>query len=216
MSNDDVGLGIDIVEIARIAKIMSRSPAFIERVYTEDERVYCRKSARPATRFAARFAAKEAVLKALGTGFSHGICPQDVEIVSQKGRPPRAVLYNKARERAQDIGVVSLPISLSYSRNEAIACAMAITHASLESEKRRKDPKDELLTQFKHLRSTIDEIGTTPADATQDDDVQQNDDVTQNDGVSQHNSVHQSGDVHQNDASDQSGVRSMYTGDELR
>lgn len=158
MSTDDVGLGIDIVEIDRIERVIDRSPAFVKRVYTEDERAYCDKARRPAIRYAARFAAKEAVLKALGTGFAHGIRPTDVEVVSKPKQPPRVVLHRKASDRAQEMGVVSLPISLSHTNKESVACAMAITHASIESEKKRKDPSEELIKQFKSVRSVIDEI----------------------------------------------------------
>ncbi len=167
MKNDDVGLGIDIVEVPRIERIISRSPAFVQRVYTEDERAYCEAARMPEMRYAARFAAKEAVLKALGTGFSHGIRPRDVEVVSKPKQPPRVVLHGKAQQRAKEMGVVSLPISLSHSHKQAIACAMAITRASVESERKRKDPNEELIKQFKSLRSVLDEpVENGSADVT--------------------------------------------------
>ena len=71
--NEEVGLGVDIVEIARMRKIIDRSPAFVEKVYSAAERAYCDGHAHPEVHYATRFAAKEAVLKALGTGFSEGI-----------------------------------------------------------------------------------------------------------------------------------------------
>ena len=68
-----VGMGVDIVEIARMRDILARTPSFASRVFSEAERAYCEETAAPEAHFATRFAAKEAVLKALGTGFSSGI-----------------------------------------------------------------------------------------------------------------------------------------------
>lgn len=86
--NEEVGLGVDIVEIARMRKIIDRSPAFVEKVYSAAERAYCDSHAHPEVHYATRFAAKEAVLKALGTGFSEGIGWLDVEVRrTSKGRP---------------------------------------------------------------------------------------------------------------------------------
>ena len=62
------GLGVDIVEIARMEDILRRTPNFKQRVFTEDERAYCESKHNPAVHYALFFAAKEAVAKALGTG----------------------------------------------------------------------------------------------------------------------------------------------------
>ena len=125
--NEEVGLGVDIVEIARMRKIIDRSPAFVEKVYSAAERAYCDSHAHPEVHYATRFAAKEAVLKALGTGFSEGIGWLDVEVRrTSKGRP-YVVLTGRAREVAREQGVREIPLSLSYTHTDAVACAMAIT-----------------------------------------------------------------------------------------
>ena len=81
-------IGVDIVEIERMRAILERTPRFKTRIFSEDEQTYCNKKARPECHYATRFAAKEAVLKALGTGFSEGIGPRDVEVViTAKGKP---------------------------------------------------------------------------------------------------------------------------------
>lgn len=67
------GIGVDMLEIARMQQAIERRPHFIRRMFTDAERAYCERTARPAEHYAARFAAREAVLKALGTGFSSGI-----------------------------------------------------------------------------------------------------------------------------------------------
>ena len=66
------GIGVDMLEIDRMERVLARRPNFVRRVFTEEERAYCDKCARPAEHYAARFAAREAVVKALGTGFSDG------------------------------------------------------------------------------------------------------------------------------------------------
>lgn len=178
--NDQVGLGIDVVEIERVKAILARTPAFAERTFSEDERAYCDSKATPEIHYATRFAAKEAVLKALGTGFSRGIRPRDVEVRrTSKGRP-YAVLHGRAREIAAEMGVRELPISLSYTHSEAVACAMAITEDSVRAAEERVDPMAELAQQFKEARGMLDDIGApaggapageAPADAAAEADA---------------------------------------------
>lgn len=156
--NDQVGLGVDIVEIARMKAILSRTPSFAKKVFSEDECAYCDATSSPETHYATRFAAKEAVLKALGTGFSGGIGPRDVEVRrTSKGRP-YAVLRGRAKEIAAAMGVRELPISLSYTHVEAVACAMAITEDSVHASEARVDPMAELAQQFKDARALLDDI----------------------------------------------------------
>ena len=64
----EAGIGVDIVEISRMKSILENTPAFVRRVFTDEERSYCDASSRPAAHYASRFASREAVLKALGTG----------------------------------------------------------------------------------------------------------------------------------------------------
>ncbi|MBX9034930.1 holo-ACP synthase [Gordonibacter massiliensis (ex Traore et al. 2017)] len=158
-----VGLGVDIVEIARMKAILARTPSFATRVFSDEERAYCEGTASPEVHFATRFAAKEAVVKALGTGFSRGIGVRDIEVRrNAKGRP-YVVLSGRAKEIAHEQGVRELPISLSFTHAEAVACAMAITEDSLRAAEKRVDPMEELSKQFKEARSMLDEIGEPPA-----------------------------------------------------
>lgn len=161
--DETVGLGVDIVEIERMRKILERSPAFAEKVYSAAERAYCDSHAHPEVHYATRFAAKEAVLKALGTGFSDGIGWLDVEVRrTSKGRP-YVVLTGRAREVAREQGVREIPISLSYTHTDAVACAMAITEESVAATERRRDPMEELTRQFKEARTMLDELPAAPA-----------------------------------------------------
>ena len=95
------GIGVDIVEIARMESILKRTPSFATRVFTDEERAYCESSNRPAAHYACRFAAREAVLKALGTGFSSGIGRRDVSVSRDASGKPVAVLNGRALEIAQ-------------------------------------------------------------------------------------------------------------------
>ena len=154
-----VGLGVDIVDIARMKRILERTPSFARKVYSDEERAYCLDKATPEVHFATRFAAKEAVVKALGTGFSGGIGVRDIEVRrTSKGRP-YVVLSGRAKEVARELGVRELPISLSYTHTEAVACAMAITEASVRAAEERVNPMEELARQFKEARGMLDELG---------------------------------------------------------
>lgn len=162
-----VGLGVDIVEIARMRRILERTPSFREKVFSEEERSYCESTANPEVHYATRFAAKEAVLKALGTGFSRGIANHDVEVRrNAKGRP-FVVLHGRAKEVADEQSVRELPLSLSYTHTDAVACALAITEESVRAQEERVNPMEELAKQFKEARSLLDEMDA-PKKASED------------------------------------------------
>ena len=159
VAEGQVGLGVDIVEIARVRRILERTPSFRERVFSEEERAYCDAAANPEVHYATRFAAKEAVVKALGTGFTRGIGVRDIEVRrNAKGRP-YVVLSGRAKEVAAEQGVRELP------HTDAVACAMAITEDSLRAAEKRVDPMEELSRQFKEARSMLDELDAPPATA---------------------------------------------------
>ena len=153
-----VGLGVDIVEIERMQKILERTQSFAAKTFSEAERAYCDKMANPATHYATRFAAKEAVVKALGTGFSNGIWVRDIEVVRDSKGKPSVVLHGRAKEVAAELGVREISISLSHTHTEAVACAMAITESAMKSTEKRKDPMEELARQFKETRGMLDEL----------------------------------------------------------
>lgn len=168
LMNSQVGLGVDIVEIERMRKILERTPSFRERVFSEGERAYCDATSCPEAHYATRFAAKEAVLKALGTGFAQGIGVRDIEVRrTSKGRP-YVVLSGRAREIAREQGVRELPISLSYTHVEAVACAMAITEDVVNSQAQRENSTEELAKQFKEARAMLDELPAAPLPAEEE------------------------------------------------
>lgn len=114
--------GVDLIEIPRIAGVLERYPKrFLEKVYTQGERRYSR--GRP-PQLASRFAAKEAVMKALGTGV-RGVPWKDIEVTRRPGHAPEILLHRKAKERADLMGIFRLALSLSHSKEMAIASVVA-------------------------------------------------------------------------------------------
>jgi holo-[acyl-carrier protein] synthase len=149
------GLGVDIVEIGRMAAALSRHPSMRERLFSAEERAYCDKRNRPEIHYALRFAAKEAVLKALGTGFT-GMRFTDVEVVRDAGGRPSPRLSGRAAEIAEQLGVVELHLSLSYTHTTAVASAVAIT-TPRESDS-VDDPARRRAAAFKDARAILDDL----------------------------------------------------------
>jgi holo-[acyl-carrier protein] synthase len=117
-----VGTGIDIVEIARIEHAIERfGDRFLKRIYTEIERRYCDSKANRVERYAGRFAAKEAAMKALGTGWNHGVRWRDCEVVRLPGKRPMITFHGKASEFAAKLGIKNATLSISHTKEQAIA-----------------------------------------------------------------------------------------------
>ena len=117
-----VGTGIDIAEVPRIAQALARhGDRFLQRVFTEGEIRYCDSKANRVERYAARFAAKEAGMKALGTGWNHGVRWRDIEVSRQPGGRPTITFHGKAAEFAARLGAAHVALSLSHTAEQAIA-----------------------------------------------------------------------------------------------
>jgi holo-[acyl-carrier protein] synthase len=117
-----VGTGIDIAEVPRIGEAIARyGDRFLHKIFTEGEVRYCESKANRVERFAARFAAKEAAMKALGTGWNHGVRFRDVEVSRQPGGRPTLIFHGKAAEFAAKLGATNVALSLSHTAEQAIA-----------------------------------------------------------------------------------------------
>lgn len=117
-----VGTGIDIAEVPRIHAAIKRFGArFLARIYTEGEIRYCQSKANSVERFAARFAAKEAAMKALGTGWSHGVRWRDCEVTRMPGGRPTLKFHGRAGEIAARLGVQNVSLSLTHTAEQAMA-----------------------------------------------------------------------------------------------
>lgn len=154
------GIGVDIVSIERMQGILDKTPAFARRVFTDEERLYCESTARPAAHYACRFAAREAVLKALGTGFSCGVGFRDVSVSKDAQGRPLAILDGRALEIARDRGIVEVALSLSFTSDVAVANAMAITEGARPKPKQdaRQSEKELIARSFKEAKSVLDEL----------------------------------------------------------
>lgn len=117
-----ISIGIDIIEVRRVREVISRTPRFVERVYTQRERAYCdSRGAVAAQHYAARFAAKEAALKALQTGWTGGIAWQDIEVASRDSGAPVLILHGRVRELYEQSGARAAHLSISHTTEHAIA-----------------------------------------------------------------------------------------------
>lgn len=151
------GLGVDIVEIDRMRIALQRHPRMKERCFSAGERAYCDKRSHPEVHYALRFAAKEAVLKALGSGFS-GVRFTDVEVYRDDRGRPQPVLRGAAAAAAEALGVTELHLSLSFTHTTAVASAVALTRDSAPVVP-EPDQKDRLAAAFKEARSMLDDLG---------------------------------------------------------
>jgi holo-[acyl-carrier protein] synthase len=117
-----VGTGIDIAEVPRIREVIERhGQRFLQRVFTEGEIQYCESKANRVERYAARFAAKEAGMKALGTGWNHGVRWRDIEVARKPGGRPTLLLHGKAAEFAAKLGTTNIALSLTHTSDQAMA-----------------------------------------------------------------------------------------------
>jgi len=118
------GLGIDAVEIDRIRRVLRRSgPAFERRLLSGAESRLLAVSTRPEQFVAGRFAAKEAVMKVLGTGWGRGVRFRDVEVLADPDGVPLVHLSGAAAERARMLGIRQLLVSITHTRELALATA---------------------------------------------------------------------------------------------
>ena len=121
------GIGTDIIECPRIGKMIEHhGELFLRRVYTEREIRYCQARKHAIEHFAGRWAAKEAILKAMGTGRSHGISWTNVEVRNGQDGRPQVLVCGAARETAVERGIGNILISISHCRTYATAYALAL------------------------------------------------------------------------------------------
>ena len=117
-----VGTGIDIAEVPRIREAIERhGERFLKRIFTEGEIQYCESKANRVERYAARFAAKEAGMKAIGTGWNHGVRWRDIEVARKPGGRPTLLLHGRAAEFAAKLGATNIALSLTHTAEQAFA-----------------------------------------------------------------------------------------------
>jgi len=117
-----VGTGVDLAEVDRIRESVERfGDKFLGRIYTGREIAYVERKANKYERYAARFAAKEAGMKAIGTGWRHGVRWQDFEVVNLPTGRPTLLLHGVAAEFAARLGVTNVQLSLTHTAQLGLA-----------------------------------------------------------------------------------------------
>lgn len=122
-----VGIGVDMVEVARMRRLLDRKgERALARLFTEGERAYAAAHPEPARQLAARAAAKEAAYKALsGNDLARAIGWRELEVDSRLGRSPILVLHGRAQERANELRVARVHLSLTHTEHAAAAFVVA-------------------------------------------------------------------------------------------
>jgi holo-[acyl-carrier protein] synthase len=118
-----IGLGVDLAEIDRVARVFEKYPRFIDRCFTQHEKEYALRFANPARRLAARFAGKEAVMKSMGTGWRR-IPWTDIEITG--GGKPTVRMTGKAAARADMLGVTEIHVTITHTDTMAMVMAVSV------------------------------------------------------------------------------------------
>lgn len=138
-----LGIGTDIIECPRIGKMIEQhGELFLRRVYTEREIRYCQSRKHAIEHFAGRWAAKEAILKALGTGWSRGVSWTDLEVRNQLNGGPRVLVCGGAKELTKRRGIGEILISISHCRTYATAYALALGNGQERVKKSEPDGCD--------------------------------------------------------------------------
>jgi holo-[acyl-carrier protein] synthase len=139
----EYAVGIDVIEIARVKKVLERHPSrFLRRVYTAEEVAFCHGRI---PELAARFAAKEAVMKALGTG-ARGLAWREIEVLPNRRGKPLVYLHGAAKRRSDEIGLRGVDVSLTHSHELAIA---AVVGASDDDSTNRDEHRARLVSWLK-------------------------------------------------------------------
>ena len=117
-----VGTGVDLAEVPRIkASIEKFGTRFIERIYTPAEIAYVERKANRFERYAARFAAKEAGMKAIGTGWRHGVRWHDFEVTNLRSGKPTLRFHGVAAQFAEKLGVRNVSLSITHTAELGMA-----------------------------------------------------------------------------------------------
>ncbi len=120
------GVGIDLIEVARIKAAIERHESFVKRIFVQEELKFSNRGVFRYEELAGRFAVKEAVLKALKVGWRQGIGFVDVVVLNEKSGAPYVVLQNRAKKISEDLGIKQIFISISHTKELAIGVAIAV------------------------------------------------------------------------------------------
>lgn len=129
-----VGIGTDIVQIKRIkAALAKHGDSFAQRILHTNEYAHYLRKHQSVAYLAKRFAAKEACAKALGTGIAQGVSFTDIEISNNHAGKPHIQLHGSTKQKADELGVNDIHISLSDEKEYAVAYVLLQTVPQLGS-----------------------------------------------------------------------------------
>jgi holo-[acyl-carrier protein] synthase len=123
-----VGIGVDLAEVDRIREALERAATgerFRSRVFTPGEQAYCERRRRKFESYAARFAAKEAMMKALGRGWSREVSWTEIEVTRERGGRPRIQLHGRTAAYAEKLGIRRISLALTHTADTAMAEVIA-------------------------------------------------------------------------------------------
>ena len=121
-----VALGMDLLQIDRLEEALERrGERLLTRLFTDGERAYCeRRAKRRVVHYAGRFAVKEAVMKVLGTGWTHGVRWRDIEVVREPGQAPTVALHGACARIAAERGIAHIHVTITHDAGVAAAVAV--------------------------------------------------------------------------------------------
>lgn len=157
-SQPNTSIGVDMFEIERMRCALEKHPHMERKLFTPEEIAYAHQGIRPYEHFAAFFSAREAVLKALGVGFSAGVGFKDVSVKHDHLGRPYPYLQNKAKELAEDLGIKEIALSLSHTHTTAVANALAIREDAIPQTIKTKDLDERLRISFRDARAIVMEL----------------------------------------------------------
>lgn len=121
------GIGTDIIEVARIGEMAAKGRQYLETIFTEREIEYCESKTRKSQHYAVRYAAKEAALKALSVGWRDGLGFCEIEVLDDPRGKPQIFVHGKVKALFEQLQIKQTSISLSHSRESAIAVVILET-----------------------------------------------------------------------------------------
>lgn len=125
------GIGVDVLEVKRIGQTLERfGTHFIERLLMPEERAQLARTRRPERFIAMRFAAKEAIVKAMGTGFAHGVWIRDVGVVQNAWGKPEVVFSERGERVRKGLGVGEGHVTLTDEAGLVVAVAVLLRATS--------------------------------------------------------------------------------------